>query len=135
MVYSGLPCTVLPNGFCCCLLPTFAMLSSHFLTSVWQLSNSESVQQQMEFLNRQLLVLGEVNELYLEQLQSKHPDTTKVSGRGTETQNCTARPVFCRAARPSHIAVSRHAKTCSRHVPWWGCFAEVQATVLLSETN
>lgn len=32
----------------------------------------------MEFLNRQLLVLGEVNELYLEQLQNKHSDTTKV---------------------------------------------------------
>lgn len=47
----------------------------HFLS---QLSNSESVQQQMEFLNRQLLVLGEVNELYLEQLQHKHTDTTKV---------------------------------------------------------
>lgn len=45
-----------------------------------QLSNSESVQQQMEFLNRQLLVLGEVNELYLEQLQNKHSDTTKVGG-------------------------------------------------------
>ncbi|XP_019477017.1 hamartin isoform X2 [Meleagris gallopavo] len=43
-----------------------------------KLSNSESVQQQMEFLNRQLLVLGEVNELYLEQLQHKHTDTTKV---------------------------------------------------------
>lgn len=43
-----------------------------------QLSNSESVQQQMEFLNRQLLVLGEVNELYLEQLQNKHADTTQV---------------------------------------------------------
>ncbi|XP_010280927.1 PREDICTED: hamartin isoform X2 [Phaethon lepturus] len=42
-----------------------------------KLSNSESVQQQMEFLNRQLLVLGEVNELYLEQLQHKHTDTTK----------------------------------------------------------
>lgn len=42
-----------------------------------KLSNSESVQQQMEFLNRQLLVLGEVNELYLEQLQSKHSDTSK----------------------------------------------------------
>ncbi|XP_026568394.1 hamartin [Pseudonaja textilis] len=44
-----------------------------------KLSNSESVQQQMEFLNRQLLVLGEVNELYLEQLQNKHADTTKVT--------------------------------------------------------
>lgn len=32
----------------------------------------------MEFLNRQLLVLGEVNELYLEQLQNKHADTTQV---------------------------------------------------------
>uniref|UniRef100_A0A8C3PP58 TSC complex subunit 1 n=1 Tax=Calidris pygmaea TaxID=425635 RepID=A0A8C3PP58_9CHAR len=42
-----------------------------------KLSNSESVQQQMEFLNRQLLVLGEVNELYVEQLQHKHTDTTK----------------------------------------------------------
>ncbi|XP_074871938.1 hamartin isoform X2 [Carettochelys insculpta] len=42
-----------------------------------KLSNSESVQQQMEFLNRQLLVLGEVNELYLEQLQHKHADTSK----------------------------------------------------------
>ncbi|XP_029467126.1 hamartin [Rhinatrema bivittatum] len=42
-----------------------------------KLSNSESVQQQMEFLNRQLLVLGEVNELYLEQMQHKHTNTTK----------------------------------------------------------
>ncbi|XP_003470827.2 hamartin [Cavia porcellus] len=42
-----------------------------------KLSNSESVQQQMEFLNRQLLVLGEVNELYLEQLQNKHADTAE----------------------------------------------------------
>lgn len=50
-----------------------------------QLSNSESVQQQMEFLNRQLLVLGEVNELYLEQLQNKHSDTTKV-GPGSGSQ-------------------------------------------------
>lgn len=47
-----------------------------------QLSNSESVQQQMEFLNRQLLVLGEVNELYLEQLQNKHADTTQVGRAG-----------------------------------------------------
>lgn len=42
-----------------------------------KLSNSESVQQQMEFLNRQLLVLGEVNELYLEQLQNKRTHTTQ----------------------------------------------------------
>ncbi|KAM4696043.1 hamartin [Rhinophrynus dorsalis] len=42
-----------------------------------KLSNSESVQHQMEFLNRQLLVLGEVNELYVEQLQHKHTNATK----------------------------------------------------------
>ncbi|XP_075434876.1 hamartin [Ascaphus truei] len=42
-----------------------------------KLSNSESVQHQMEFLNRQLLVLGEVNELYVEQLQHKHTNTAK----------------------------------------------------------
>ncbi|KAM4663777.1 hamartin isoform 2-T2 [Discoglossus pictus] len=42
-----------------------------------KLSNSESVQHQMEFLNRQLLVLGEVNELYVEQLQHKHTNGAK----------------------------------------------------------
>ncbi|XP_053329264.1 hamartin [Spea bombifrons] len=42
-----------------------------------KLSNSESVQHQMEFLNRQLLILGEVNELYVEQLQHKHTNSTK----------------------------------------------------------
>ncbi|KAG8142019.1 hypothetical protein E2320_006658 [Naja naja] len=41
---------------------------------------SQVSQKQMEFLNRQLLVLGEVNELYLEQLQNKHADTTKEVG-------------------------------------------------------
>lgn len=53
----------------------------------------------MEFLNRQLLVLGEVNELYLEQLQSKHPDTTKVCGQGTEAQNCTAWPCVLQSSQ------------------------------------
>ncbi|XP_069799558.1 hamartin [Dendropsophus ebraccatus] len=42
-----------------------------------KLSNSESVQQQMEFLNRQLLILGEVNELYVEQLQHKNTNADK----------------------------------------------------------
>lgn len=60
----------------CCL----SDVSPCLLLCFGQLSNSESVQQQMEFLNRQLLVLGEVNELYLEQLQNKHSDTTKVRG-------------------------------------------------------
>lgn len=68
-----------------------------------QLSNSESVQQQMEFLNRQLLVLGEVNELYLEQLQNKHADTTQVGRAGPHggaagTQASSARHASCRAA-------------------------------------
>ncbi|XP_044161415.1 hamartin isoform X1 [Bufo gargarizans] len=42
-----------------------------------KLSNSESVQHQMEFLNRQLLILGEVNELYVEQLQHKNINADK----------------------------------------------------------
>ncbi|KAM9325645.1 hamartin [Gastrophryne carolinensis] len=42
-----------------------------------KLSNSESVQHQMEFLNRQLLILGEVNELYVEQLQHKNTNADK----------------------------------------------------------
>uniref|UniRef100_A0A8C5R113 TSC complex subunit 1 n=1 Tax=Leptobrachium leishanense TaxID=445787 RepID=A0A8C5R113_9ANUR len=42
-----------------------------------KLSNSVSVQHQMEFLNRQLLILGEVNELYVEQLQHKRTNTAK----------------------------------------------------------
>lgn len=55
----------------------------------------------MEFLNRQLLVLGEVNELYLEQLQSKHSDTTKVcGGSGSHTAGRGARRP--QAARPWH---------------------------------
>lgn len=71
----------------------------------------------MEFLNRQLLVLGEVNELYLEQLQSKHPDTTKVCSQGTERQKIVLPgPVFCRAARPNHTALASHWRAWSRHV-------------------
>ncbi|CAJ0940442.1 unnamed protein product [Ranitomeya imitator] len=42
-----------------------------------KLSNSESLQHQMEFLNRQLLILGEVNELYVEQLQHKNTNADK----------------------------------------------------------
>lgn len=52
----------------------------------------------MEFLNRQLLVLGEVNELYLEQLQNKHSDTTQVRPAGPEW--CSGGPVPPRGARP-----------------------------------
>ncbi|XP_034958098.1 hamartin [Zootoca vivipara] len=42
-----------------------------------KLSNSESAQQQMEILNRQLLVFGEMKELCLKQLQHKQGSTTK----------------------------------------------------------
>lgn len=88
-----------------------------------QLSNSESVQQQMEFLNRQLLVLGEVNELYLEQLQNKHSDTTKVGGaRGGGGRPSLVTEQFCDSfpkmalwswcpspsPRPAHASTSRH---------------------------
>lgn len=56
----------------------------------------------MEFLNRQLLVLGEVNELYLEQLQNKHSDTTKVCDWGAPgTQACRAEWPWSFPALPS----------------------------------
>ncbi|XP_053229456.1 hamartin isoform X1 [Podarcis raffonei] len=42
-----------------------------------KLSNCESAQQQMEMLNRQLLVFGEMKELCLKQLQHKQAGTTK----------------------------------------------------------
>lgn len=75
-----------------------------------QLSNSESVQQQMEFLNRQLLVLGEVNELYLEQLQNKHADTTQVRrallGPGRVVQSSVRRP-FLRGAAEALVSLPR----------------------------
>lgn len=53
----------------------------------------------MEFLNRQLLVLGEVNELYLEQLQNKHSDTTKVRGA------CGARSFLEKLFGPRQLSV------------------------------
>lgn len=78
-----------PSGSPSAHVPALRRWVSHFTVCVFgQLSNSESVQQHMEFLNRQLLVLGEVNELYLEQLQNKHSDTTKVGGRaGTQASH------------------------------------------------
>ncbi|XP_066568758.1 hamartin isoform X2 [Amia ocellicauda] len=42
-----------------------------------KLTNSEAVQQQMEFLNKQLLLLGEVNRLAMEELLHSSPDTSK----------------------------------------------------------
>ncbi|XP_043914680.1 hamartin-like isoform X2 [Protopterus annectens] len=42
-----------------------------------KLSTSESVQQHMDFLTKQLLILGEVNEIYMEKLQHCNADTSK----------------------------------------------------------
>ncbi|XP_039620235.1 hamartin-like [Polypterus senegalus] len=52
--------------------------TGHLLNQLRQkLTNSETVQQQMEFLNKQLLLLGEVNELYMEELRQSSPDNSK----------------------------------------------------------
>ncbi|XP_068105037.1 hamartin [Hyperolius riggenbachi] len=42
-----------------------------------KLDNSEAAQQQMEHLNRQLMILGEANDLYVEQLRQKYTNTVK----------------------------------------------------------
>uniref|UniRef100_A0A667Z670 TSC complex subunit 1b n=1 Tax=Myripristis murdjan TaxID=586833 RepID=A0A667Z670_9TELE len=42
-----------------------------------KLSNSESTQQQMSFLNKQLLLLGEAHKLSMQELQHAGPDNTK----------------------------------------------------------
>ena len=48
---------------------------------VLQLSTSESTQQQMSFLNKQLLLLGEAHKLdVLQQQQHTGSDNTKVGG-------------------------------------------------------
>ncbi|XP_070614774.1 hamartin [Erythrolamprus reginae] len=74
-----------------------------------KLSNSESVQQQMEFLNRQLLVLGEVNELYLEQLQNKHADTSKEVGiRQTAFRKELERAKSCLLLQSQQVEASQH---------------------------
>ncbi|XP_063000945.1 hamartin [Elgaria multicarinata webbii] len=73
-----------------------------------KLSNSESVQQQMEFLNRQLLVLGEVNELYLEQLQHKHADTTKeVESMQAAFKKELERAKYCVQQQSQHLEASQ----------------------------
>uniref|UniRef100_W5MEW3 TSC complex subunit 1a n=1 Tax=Lepisosteus oculatus TaxID=7918 RepID=W5MEW3_LEPOC len=42
-----------------------------------KLNNSETIQGQMEFLNKQLLLVGEVNKLAMEELQHSSPDPSK----------------------------------------------------------
>uniref|UniRef100_H3ATH5 TSC complex subunit 1 n=1 Tax=Latimeria chalumnae TaxID=7897 RepID=H3ATH5_LATCH len=52
--------------------------SGHLVNQLTQkLSSSESIHQQMEFLNKQLLLLGEVNELYTEQLLHAQKESSK----------------------------------------------------------
>ncbi|MFT7813699.1 hamartin isoform X4 [Arapaima gigas] len=45
-----------------------------------KLTNSETLQQQMSFLNRRLVLLGEVNKLYVQQLQQVDPISSKEVG-------------------------------------------------------
>lgn len=49
-----------------------------FVSFVLQLSNSESTQQQMSFLNKQLLLLGEAHKLSMQELQHADANNTKV---------------------------------------------------------
>lgn len=43
-----------------------------------QLNSSESMEQQMGFLNKQLLLLGEANKLYVEEIERLGPEASKV---------------------------------------------------------
>ncbi|RXM93201.1 Hamartin [Acipenser ruthenus] len=61
---------VLSAGLCSLLTSAVVILSC-------QLTSSETVQQQLEFLNKRLLLLGEANELYAEELRHSNPDNTK----------------------------------------------------------
>uniref|UniRef100_A0A3P9LQW4 TSC complex subunit 1 n=1 Tax=Oryzias latipes TaxID=8090 RepID=A0A3P9LQW4_ORYLA len=50
-----------------------------------KLSNSESTQQQMSFLNKQLLLLGEAHKLSMQELQNAGTDNTKQEARMLQT--------------------------------------------------
>lgn len=51
----------------------------YFVFYTSQLNNSESLQQQMDFLNKQLLLLGEANKLSVQEVQRLGPDSHKAS--------------------------------------------------------
>lgn len=53
-------------------------MSSLFVSFVLQVSNSESTQQQMSFLNKQLLLLGEAHKLSMVELQHTGKEDAKV---------------------------------------------------------
>uniref|UniRef100_A0A672SLP0 Hamartin-like n=1 Tax=Sinocyclocheilus grahami TaxID=75366 RepID=A0A672SLP0_SINGR len=48
-----------------------------------KLSSSESIQQQLSFLNKQLLLLGEAHKLCVQELHQARPDTSKVQVKRT----------------------------------------------------
>lgn len=64
---------MVPLRFCAYI----SSLSSPNL-SFLQLSSSESIQQQLSFLNKQLLLLGEAHKLCVQELHQAGPDTSKV---------------------------------------------------------
>ncbi|KAI7795853.1 TSC complex subunit 1b [Triplophysa rosa] len=64
-----------------------------------KLSSSESVQQQLSFLNKQLLLLGEAHKLCVQELKQAGPDTSKEvqmlqSSRGKETEDLKQNLLF-----------------------------------------
>lgn len=73
-----LPVGVFQTGLICSVIAALPFLLSLFVSFVLQVSNSESTQQQMSFLNKQLLLLGEAHKLSMLELQHTGKDNIKV---------------------------------------------------------
>lgn len=74
-----LPVAVFQAGLICSVIAALSFfLLSLFVSFVLQVSNSESTQQQMSFLNKQLLLLGEAHKLSMVESQHTGKDNIKV---------------------------------------------------------
>lgn len=67
-------------------MSALSFLLSLFVSFVLQVSNSESTQQQMSFLNKQLLLLGEAHKLSMVESQHTGKENIKV-WQHTELKN------------------------------------------------
>lgn len=72
------PVSVFQTGMICSVIAALPFLLSLFVSFVLQVSNSESTQQQMSFLNKQLLLLGEAHKLSMLELHHTGKDNIKV---------------------------------------------------------
>lgn len=74
-----LPVGVFQTGLICSVIAALSFfLLPLFVSFVLQVSNSESTQQQMSFLNKQLLLLGEAHKLSMVESQHTGKDNIKV---------------------------------------------------------